>query len=141
MVGCAFSIKDVLIAMRWAEQVRSRGYHVIITPKYLDADEVIEVYIPNATVPTFKVRHAGTSVLIKDCIGLTLSLPTLTDALLAVAPLTKPERRAMLKGASPAWLPAIPARPAQGARSVRSRTIGSVLHAAAIMFSPISRGV
>ena len=46
-----------------------------------------------------------------DCVGLTLSFPTLADALLAMAPLPKPGRRAMLKGGSPAWLPAVPAGP------------------------------
>ena len=72
MAGCAFSIKDALIAMRWAGQIRSRGYHVVVTPGYENADEVIEVFIPDTTKPTFKVHRATNSVLITDCIGLTL---------------------------------------------------------------------
>jgi hypothetical protein len=131
MAGCAFSIEDALIAVRWAGQIRSRGYHVVITPRYGNADEVIEVCIPDTTKPTFKVHRATNSVLITDCIGLTLSFPTLTDALLAMAPLPKRGQREMLKGASPAWLPAFPAQSTREAGNCWSRAARSVLSVAA----------
>ena len=127
MAGCAFSIGDALIAMRWAGQIRSRGYHVVITPGYGSADEVIEVCIPDTTKPTFKVHRATNSVLITDCIGLTLSFPTLADALLAMAPLPKPGRREMLKGARPAWLPVFPAPSTRETGNCWSRAGRSVL--------------
>ncbi len=111
MPGCAFSIKDALVASRWAEQILSRGYRVVITPRYENAEEIIEVYIPNAKTPTFRVHRTTQSVLITDCIGLTLSFSTLADALLAMVPLTKAGRREMLKGANPAWLPKFSACP------------------------------
>ena len=111
MPGYAFSIDDALIANRWAEQILSRGYRVLITPRYKDAEEIIEVYIPGAKTPTFRVHRTPHSVLITDCIGLTLSFSTLVDALLAIVPLSKSGRQQMLKGADPPWLPRFPACP------------------------------
>jgi len=105
MPGHAFSIEDALVAGRWAEQILSRGYRVVITPRYKDAEEIIEVYIPSTKTPVFRVHRTLHSVLITDCIGLTLSFSTLADALLAMVPLSKSGRREMLKGPSPAWLP------------------------------------
>ena len=112
MPGCAFSIEDALLASRWAEQIVPRGYRVVITPRYKDAEEVIEVCIPGAGTPAFRVHRTSHSVLVTDCIGLTLSFPALEDALLATVPLSKLGRREMLYGADPPWLPRFPAHPA-----------------------------
>ena len=112
MPGCAFSIEDALLASRWAEQILPRGYRVVITPRCKDAEEVIEVRVPSAGTPVFRVRRTSHAVLVTDCIGLTLSFPTLADALLAMAPLSKRGRREMLRGADPPWLPQFPACPA-----------------------------
>ena len=111
MPGHAFSIEDAVFASRWAEQIFPRGYRVVITPRYKDAEEIIEVYIPSARTPVFRVPCTLHSVLITDCIGLTLSFPALADALLAMVPLSKSSRREMLKGANPPWLPRFPACP------------------------------
>lgn len=105
MPSPAFSIADALMASRWAEQVASLGYRAVITSCYAQAEEVIEVYVPRARAPAFRVHRAAAAILVTDCVGLTLSFPTLADALLAMAPLPKPGRRAVLKGGSPAWLP------------------------------------
>ncbi len=121
MPGHAFSIEDALLAARWAEQIVPRGYRVVISPSYENAEEIIEVFIPHATAPAFRVRRTIHSVVITDCVGLTLAFPTLVDALLAMVPLSKPARRAMLKGGSPAWLPTVSANPASPASSIRSR--------------------
>ena len=110
MPGCAFSIEDALIASRWAEQILLRGYRAVVTPWHDDADEIIEVYIPSAKTAAFRVHRTAQSVLVTDCIGLTLSFPTLPDALLAMVPLSKSGRREMLHGADPPWLPRFPAR-------------------------------
>ncbi len=60
-------------------------------------------------------------VKITDCIGLTLSFATLTDALLAMVPLPESGRREMLKGANPAWLPAVPGGSTQRSDSLLCR--------------------
>ena len=122
----AFSIEDALMASRWAVQVAPLGYRVVITPCYPQAEEVIEVYVPGARAPAFRVRRAAVSILVTDCVGLTLSFPMLADALLAMAPLPKPGRRAMLKGGSPAWLPA-PSGPRGRAWSRAGRSVSSIL--------------
>jgi len=109
MPGHAFSIEDALMASRWAEQLASCGYRIAITPRYEDAEEIIEVYVHNVKLPTFWVHRTARSVLITDCIGLTSSFPTLADALLAMAPLSKSAEHEMLKGANPAWLPVLAA--------------------------------
>jgi hypothetical protein len=111
MPGHAFSIEDALLTGRWAEQIPLPGYCVEITPEYEHAEEVIAVYIPVAVTPTFRVHRTSRSVLLTDCIGLTLSVPTLAEALLAMVPLSKVGRRKMLKGADPAWLPKLSACP------------------------------
>lgn len=111
MPGHAFSIEDALLASRWAEQILPRGYRVVITPQYKDAEEIIKVYIPSAGTPVFRVHRTTHSVLVTDCIGLTLSFPALADALLAMVPLSKSGRREMLHGADPPWLPRFPACP------------------------------
>ena len=118
MAARAFSIRDALIASRWAEQIHPRGYRVVITPRYEDAEETIEVYIPNAKAPAFRVRQTERSVVITDAVGLALSFSTLADALLAMVPVSRSGRRQMLKGANPTWLPTGPARPGGGANSL-----------------------
>jgi hypothetical protein len=112
MPGRAFSIEDTLAAGRWAEQVRARGYRVVITPDREDADETIEVYVPGCGAPAFRLHRTAKSVSTIDCMGLTSSFSTLTDALLAIAPLTRSGRQAMLKGPRPTWLPPCPTYPA-----------------------------
>lgn len=105
MPGPAFSIEDALMASRWAEQVAPLGYRVVVTPCHESAEEVIEVYVPQARMPAFRVHRTAASVVATDCVGLTLSFPTLAEALLVMAPLPKSGRRAMLRGGSPAWFP------------------------------------
>lgn len=107
MPGHAFSIEDALMASRWSEQLASCGYRIAITPRYEDAEEIIEVHVHNVRMPIFWVHRTARSVLITDCIGLTSSFPTLADALLAIAPLSKSAEHEMQKGANPAWLPVL----------------------------------
>lgn len=126
------------MAGRWAEQILPRGYRVVITPWHEHAEEVIEVYVPHAKVPAFRVHRTAASILVMDCVGLTLSFPTLADALLAMAPLPRAGRRAMLKGGSPAWLPAVPAGPRceAGAWTRAGRSVFGLL---ALLASPSRR--
>lgn len=135
----AFSIEDALMASRWAEQVVPRGYRVVITPYHRAAEEVIEVYIPRAKAPAFRMHRSAGAILMTDCVGLTLSFPTLADALLAMAPLPRPGLRAMLKGGSPAWLPTVPAGRPRDPGNAWSRAGRCVLGLLALLASQ-SRG-
>ncbi len=127
MPAPAFSIEDALMAVRWAEQVAPLGYRVVITPCCAQAEEVIEVCVPRAGAPAFRVHRGGASILVADCVGLTLSFPTLEDALLAMAPLPKSGRRLMLRGGSPAWLPAVPSGPRGNAWSRAGKSVSGIL--------------
>ena len=140
MPGYAFSIEDALIANRWAEQLASCGYRIAISPRYKDAEEIIEVYIRSAKAPTFRVHRTAHAVLITDCIGLTLSFATLADALLAMAPLSRSGTRKMLKGASPAWLPMSAICPAGRSLSQWSSP-GRFIRTAAKIFALIAKPV
>lgn len=135
MPGCAFPIEEALLASRWAEQILPRGYRVAITPRYEDAEEVIEVYIPSTGTPVFRVRRTPRLVLVTDCVGLTLSIPTLEDALLAMVPLSKLGRREMLHGADPPWLPRFPAHPATKLGGARLRAGRLLARTAAALIS------
>ena len=117
------------MAGRWAEQVAPLGYRVVITPCYMQAEEVIEIYVPRTRAPAFRARRAAASVLVTDCVGLALTFPSLADALLAMAPLSRSGRRAMLKGGSPAWLPV----PSGLRGNAWSRAVRSVSGALALM--------
>lgn len=139
MPGHAFSIADALIASRWAAQILSRGYRVVIKPGCKKAEEVIEVYIPNAKAPTFIVQRTAHAFLITDCIGLTLSFPVLADALLAMAPLSKAATREMLKGAVPAWLPVFPAGRTGETAGLLSR-LGRAALGIGVLFASWHRG-
>ncbi len=139
MPGHAFSIEEALVASRWAEQIRPRGYRVVITPRYKDAEEIIEVYIPSARTPVFRVHRTLHSVLITDCIGLTLPFSMLADALLAMAPLSKPGRREMLKGANPPWLPTFTACSTEKAGRLWPR-VGKAVASAALLLAGWHRG-
>ncbi len=114
------------MAARWAEQAAPLGYRAVITPCHAQAEEVIEVYVPGVRAPVFRARRGGASVLVTDCIGLTLSFPTLADALLAMVPLPRSGRRAVLRGSLPAWLPA-PSGPRGNAWSRAGRSVSGLL--------------
>ena len=139
MPGHAFSIEDALIASRWAGRILSRGYRVVIAPGCKNAEEVIEVYIPGAEMPTFTVHRTAHAFLITDCIGLTLSFPILADALLAMAPLSKSDTREMLKGAVPAWLPAFTTGRTREANGILSR-LSRALSGPAVLLASWRRG-
>jgi len=139
MPGHAFSIEDALLASRWAEQILPFGYRVVITPRCKEAEEIIEVYISSARTPVFRVHRTPHSVLITDCIGLTLSCPALADALLAMVPLSKSGRREMLKGPSPAWLPTFAACPTGNAGRMWPR-VGKAMASAALLLANWHRG-
>lgn len=141
MPGHAFSIEDALFASRWAEQILPCGCRVAVTPRHEGAGNVIEVYIPAAETPVFRVHRTSRSVLLTDCIGLTLSFPALADALLAMVPLSKSGRREMLKGADPPWLPRFPACPTTKPGGVWLHVSRFVARTIAVLISGIEDSV
>ncbi len=102
--GCAFSIDDALLAMRWAGLVRDRGYRLSFSHTFRNADEVLEVHTPPSKTPIARVHRGHHVIWLTDCSGHNRLFTTLADALLATAPLSANERRIMLKNRAPSWL-------------------------------------
>ena len=104
MSGCAFSINDALLAMRWAALVRARGYRLSFSHTFRNADEVLEVHTLLSKIPIARVHRGYHVIWLTNCSGHNRVFATLADALLATAPLSANERRIMLKDRTPSWL-------------------------------------
>lgn len=102
--GRAFSIDDALLAMRWANLVRDRGYRLNFSHAFRDADEVLEIHLPPHDAPVARVHRGHHVIWLTDRIGHSRVFTTLAGALLATAPLSANERRIMLKDGAPSWL-------------------------------------
>ena len=106
--GRAFTIDEALLAMRWADLLRGRGYRLTISHCFPKADEVLEVHIPTASKPISRLHKGNRIIWSTDCLGHTHLFATLADALLALAPLSRRDRRIMLKARRPLWLDSLP---------------------------------
>ncbi len=123
--GRAFTLDEALLAMRWADLVRERGYRLTISHRFLEADEVLEVHLRTCSVPVSRLHKGCRVVWSTDCLGHVRPFFSLADALLALTPLSKRDRRTMLKAAAPAWLPWAAAAPAGQARARWARRLGA----------------
>ena len=106
--ACAFPIGDHELALRWASLARSGGYRVSVA---LDGDhggELILVHLPGQQPPAFAIQALDATVVLIDCLGLTMRFPTLLDALLAMAPIPGRGREELLHGARPPCIAALP---------------------------------
>ena len=106
--ACAFPIGDHELALRWASLARSGGYRVSVA---LDGDgggELILVHLPGQQSPAFAIQALDATVVLIDCLGLTMRFPTLLDALLAMAPIPGPRRGELLHGARPPCIAGLP---------------------------------
>ena len=106
--GRAFTINEALLAMRWADLMRERGYRLTISHRFLEADEVLEVHILTCPMSISRLHWGSRVIWSTDCLGHMRPFATLADALLALAPLSTADRRKMLKAQLPAWLQSFP---------------------------------
>ncbi len=102
--GRAFTIDEALLAMRWAELVRERGYRLSISHRSRKADEILEVHILASSKAISRLHKGSRVIWSTDCLGHTRPFDTLADALLAIVPLSIRDRRTLLKAKRPAWL-------------------------------------
>lgn len=103
-----FSTGDHELALRWASLARPGGYRVSVA---LDGDhdgELILVHLPGQQSPAFAIQTLDATVVLIDCLGLTMCFPTLMDALLAMAPIPGPSRGELLHGARPPCIAGLP---------------------------------
>ena len=110
----AFSIGDHELALRWvslagqASLAGQEGYRVSVA---LDGDhggELILVHLPGQQAPAFAIQALDATVVLIDCLGLTMRFPTLLDALLAMAPIAGPHRGELIHGARPPCIAGLP---------------------------------
>ena len=106
--GRAFTLDEAFMALRWADLVRERGYRLTISHRFLEADEVLEVHILTCSLPVSRLHKGSRVIWSTDCLGHVRPFASLADALLALMPLSKRDRRTMLKAARPAWLESLP---------------------------------
>jgi len=112
--ACAFPIGDHELALRWAGLAWPGGYRVSVAVDGDRGGELILVHLPGQQSPAFAIQAQDATVVLTDCLGLTMRFPTLMDALLAMAPIPGPSRGELLHGARPpciAGLPDILTRP------------------------------
>ena len=102
--GRLFTARDLSMAARWFETVRSRGYRLAIPQRDPLAAEVIQIRLRPDGAPVYSFRRRQNAIMATDCIGMTVSFPSLVDALSAVAPLSSKERRFVMSGRTRAFL-------------------------------------
>ena len=102
--GCAFSIDNALLAMRWAGLVQGRGYCLTFSHAFENAEEVIEIHIPPYETPIARIHRGNRVLWLTDCTGHNRAFTTLADALTSVASLSARETRIMLRPRIPCWL-------------------------------------
>lgn len=106
--ACAFSIRDHELALRWASLATPTGYRVFVSADGTHGGELILVHLPGRQSPVFAIQALHSTVVLIDCLGMTMRFPTLLDALLAMAPVPKSGRGELLRGARPPCIAGLP---------------------------------
>ncbi len=104
----AFSIADHALALRWSALLQPAGLRIAVALGCDGAEEVVLVMRHAETRPLFFVLRLGPGVVLLDRAGLWLPYRDLADALMAIAPLTRAGRQAVLRGPQPACLNGMP---------------------------------
>ena len=129
----AFSIEEHELALRWADLVRSTGYQVSVALDVQGAEELLLVCRPGRQATAFALQAVRSTIVLIDCLGMTMRFPTLAEALLAMSPTPKLHRRDLLHGKRTTCLMELPGflttkRPGLGHRIISAaRRIGSCL--------------
>ncbi len=106
--ACAFAIRDHELALRWASLAAPIGYRVLVSADGTHGGELILVHLPGRQSPVFALQALHSTVVLIDCLGMTMRFPTLLDALLAMAPVPKSNRGELLRGARPPCIAGLP---------------------------------
>ena len=105
----AFSIEEHELALRWADLVRPAGSRISVALDVQGAEELFLVYHPGREAPAFALQALHSTVVLIDCLGLTMRFSTLAEALMAVSPTAGLDRRELLHGGRAACLLELPA--------------------------------
>lgn len=104
----SFSIGEHEIALRWATLARPTGYRTSVALDLQGAEEVLLVYLPGRQSPAFAFQALHSMVVLIDCMGLTMRFSTLAEALMAMSPMPKPNKRELLHGGRTACILELP---------------------------------
>lgn len=104
----AFPIKDHELACWWAGLATPAGYRVAVSMSGRHGGELILVHLPGQQSPAFAIQPLSSAVTLIDCLGMTMRFPTLLDALLTLAPVPKPSRSELIRGARPRCINSLP---------------------------------
>jgi len=103
-VGGAFSVVDSLLAVRWAEMVRSRGFRLSFSHNFVEADEALEICQVPKRKPIATVFLGVHWVWVIDGLGKITPHDSLHAALCSLVTLTAEEKRSLVTATPPAWL-------------------------------------
>lgn len=104
----ALSIEEHELVLRWTTLVRHSGYRAVVSLGYPGAEELLLVYRPDADVLVFAIQRLRATVVLIDCLGMTMRFASLSEALVGVSPMSKSERQELLHGPRPACLRELP---------------------------------
>lgn len=119
----AFSIDEHDLALRWGNLVRSAGFRVSVALDVQGAEELLLVHWPGRQAPAFALQALHSTIVLIDCLGMTMRFSTLAEALIAMSPTPGLDRRELLHGGRTACLRGLPGfltakRPSLGHRIV-----------------------
>ena len=129
----AFSIEEHELALRWSDLVGPTGYQVSVALNVQGAEELLLVHRPGRQAPAFALQALRSTIMLIDCLGMTIRFPTLAEALIAMSPMPGLHRRDLLHGGRTTCLMELPGflttkRPGLGHRIVSAvRQVGSCL--------------
>ena len=104
-VGRAFRIEDAMLALRWAELVRPRGYRLSFSCSFAEADEAIQIHRMPQRRPIVTIFLGVSWVWTIDRTGRATPFDDLAAALATLVDLPEAERQALEAPRIPAWLP------------------------------------
>lgn len=104
----SFSIEEHEIALRWVTLARPTGYRTFVALDLQGAEEVLLVYLPRRQSPAFALQALHSMIVLIDCVGMTMRFSTLAEALMAMSPMSKPNRRELLHGGRTACIRELP---------------------------------
>ncbi len=103
-VGGAFGVQDGLLALRWAEIVRARGYRLTFSHAFVEAEEALEIWRLPRKCAVATVFRGVRWVWVIDAAGSVAAFADLADALCSVTALSAAERQVMASAETPGWL-------------------------------------
>jgi len=104
----AFSIEEHELALRWATLVKHSGYQVAVSVCQRGAEELLLVSRSDKDVLAFAIQPLPITVVVIDCLGMTMRFASLAEALVAVLPMSKSERHELIHGPRPACIRELP---------------------------------